>query len=49
LKAVTFLMGNVAAVIDEVLPAKTIIDNMVALAVEQIQERHAAIAPKPKL
>ena len=48
-KAVTFLIGSVSAIINEVLPAKKIIDDMVSVAVEQIQTRHAAIAPNAKL
>ncbi|TFY66070.1 hypothetical protein EVG20_g5017 [Dentipellis fragilis] len=49
LKAISFLMGNVAAVIDEVLPAKTIIDNMVREAVEVLQRNAALVKPKAKL
>ena len=48
-KAVTFLIGSVSANINEVLPAKKIIDDMVTVAVEQLQTRHAAITPKAKL
>lgn len=32
-----WLLGKVSGLIDEVLPAKTIIDNMVSGAVEQLQ------------
>ncbi|KAI0036193.1 2-nitropropane dioxygenase [Vararia minispora EC-137] len=48
-KAVAFLMGDVAAMINEVLPAKTIIDNMIADAVMILEARHASIVPKAKL
>ncbi|KAI0309981.1 2-nitropropane dioxygenase [Amylostereum chailletii] len=49
LQAVTFLMGNVAAVIDEVLPAQTIVDNMVAQAVERLQGGSALVREKARL
>lgn len=48
-KAVTFLIGSVSAIINDVLPAKTIIDDMVAVAVKELEARHAAIVPKAKL
>ena len=48
-KAVTFLIGSVAANIDEVLPAKQIVDDMVATAIEQLEARHAAVTSRAKL
>ncbi|KAG9085227.1 hypothetical protein FRC06_003692 [Ceratobasidium sp. 370] len=44
-----FLMGNVAAVIKDVLPAKTIVDNMVSQAVECIQRGSTMVGGKAKL
>ncbi|KAG9076472.1 hypothetical protein FS749_011762, partial [Ceratobasidium sp. UAMH 11750] len=44
-----FLMGNVAAVIKDVLPAKTIVDNMVSQAVECIQRGNTMVGGKAKL
>ena len=49
LKARTFLLGRVAAVIHEVLPAKVIVDNMVKDAVEQMYKHASHITAKPKL
>ncbi|OCH85785.1 2-nitropropane dioxygenase [Obba rivulosa] len=45
----TFLIGRVAAIIHDVLPAKDIVDNMVNDAVKLIEERAAAISTKAKL
>jgi hypothetical protein len=42
-------MGNVAAVIKDVLPAKTIVDNMVAEAVECINRGSSMVRGKAKL
>ncbi|KAB5589916.1 2-nitropropane dioxygenase [Ceratobasidium theobromae] len=44
-----FLMGNVAAVIKDVLPARTIVDNMVAEAVECINRGGTMIGGRAKL
>ncbi|KAI0042984.1 2-nitropropane dioxygenase [Auriscalpium vulgare] len=44
LKALTFLMGNVAAVIDEVLPARVIVESMVEQAAEQLQKGSAMVS-----
>ncbi|KAJ1299484.1 hypothetical protein OPQ81_011818 [Rhizoctonia solani] len=44
-----FLMGNVAAVIKDVLPAKTIVDNMVAEALDCINRGNAMVSGRPKL
>ena len=45
----TFLIGRVAAMIDEVLPAKTIIDNMVKEAAAILQANAAKITTRAKL
>ncbi|QRW26034.1 Nitronate monooxygenase [Rhizoctonia solani] len=44
-----YLMGNVAAVIKDVLPAKTIVDNMVSDAVKCIENAKAMTGGKAKL
>jgi len=49
LKARTWLIGKVAAVIDDVLPAKTIVDNMVQDAVRQLQWGASITSEKTKL
>ena len=49
LQARTFLMGSVSAVIKDVLPAKTIVDNMIKEAVERIQQGNGLLASNPKL
>ncbi|KAI0255970.1 2-nitropropane dioxygenase, partial [Lactifluus subvellereus] len=38
-KAVTFMMGNVAALVNDILPAQTIVDNMVSDAAKILQDR----------
>ena len=45
----TFLIGRVAAMIDEVLPAKTIIDNMVKEAAAILQANAAKVNTRAKL
>jgi len=45
----TFLIGRVASVIHDVLPAKVIVENMVNDAAKLIQERAAAVSTKAKL
>ena len=45
----TFLIGRVAALIDEVLPAKTIIDNMVHDAAKIMTENAAHVRVQAKL
>lgn len=42
-------MGNVAAIIHDVLPAKTIVDNMVSDAVKCIQAGSVMVGGKAKL
>ncbi|KAI9450075.1 2-nitropropane dioxygenase [Russula earlei] len=48
-KAVTFLMGNVAALINDILPAQTIVDNMVNEAAEVLRERSQLVQIRTKL
>jgi NAD(P)H-dependent flavin oxidoreductase YrpB (nitropropane dioxygenase family) len=48
-KAVTFLMGNVAALIHDVLPAQTIVDNMVNEAAKILQDRSQLVSVRAKL
>ena len=48
-QAVTFLMGDVAALIKEVLPARTIVDNMVNDAAKILQDRSKLVSVKTKL
>jgi len=47
--AVTFMMGNVAALVRDVLPAQTIVDNMVNEAAMILQERSKAVSVRAKL
>lgn len=49
LQARTFLIGRISALIDEVLPAKTIIDNMVKDAAQIIQRNAAMVKSKARL
>ncbi|KAJ3502466.1 hypothetical protein NLJ89_g8877 [Agrocybe chaxingu] len=44
-----WLMGSVSAVVNDILPAKTIVDNMVAQAVEVLQSNAAKVKISPKL
>ncbi|KAJ7876487.1 2-nitropropane dioxygenase [Mycena olivaceomarginata] len=44
-----WLMGTVSALIDEILPAKVIVDNMVRDAALQIQRGNKFLSPKAKL
>lgn len=48
-KAITFMMGNVAALVREVLPAQTIVDNMVNDAARILQDRSKAVSVRTKL
>jgi len=48
-KAVTFLMGNVAALINDILPAQTIVDNMVNDAAKILQDRSRMVRVNAKL
>ena len=48
-QAVSFLMGDVAALIKEVLPARTIVDNMVKDAAKILQDRSKLVSVKTKL
>ena len=41
------LMGQVAGAIDDIKPAKEIIDDMVKMAVETLRENYAMISPPP--
>jgi len=49
IQAVTFLMGDVAALIKDVLPAQTIVDNMVNDAAKILQDRSKLVRVKTKL
>jgi NAD(P)H-dependent flavin oxidoreductase YrpB (nitropropane dioxygenase family) len=49
IQAVTFLMGDVAALIKDVLPARTIVDNMVNDAAKILQDRSKLVSVKTKL
>ncbi|QRW00331.1 Nitronate monooxygenase [Ceratobasidium sp. AG-Ba] len=49
LQARTFLMGSVSAVINDILPAKTIVDNMVKEAVERLQTGNSLLTTSAKL
>jgi len=44
-----WLLGSVSAVINDVLPAKTIVDNMVKDAAEILQQNAARVSVKSKL
>jgi len=48
-QAVSFLMGDVAALIKEVLPARTIVDNMVKDAARILQDKSKLVSVKTKL
>ena len=48
-QAVRFLMGDVAALIKEVLPARTIVDNMVKDAAKILQDKSKLVSVKTKL
>jgi NAD(P)H-dependent flavin oxidoreductase YrpB (nitropropane dioxygenase family) len=48
-KAVTFMMGNVSALIHDILPAKTIVDNMVNDAAKVLQDRSKQVSVRAKL
>jgi len=49
LQARTFLMGNVAAVIKEILPAQEIVDNMVSEAAAQLRRGGSLLNAQAKL
>jgi len=49
IQAVTFLMGNVAAVINDILPAQTIVDNIVNEAAKILQDRSKLVSVKARL
>ena len=49
LQARTFLIGRVSALIKDVLPAQTIVDNMVNDAARILTENAAKVVVKPKL
>jgi NAD(P)H-dependent flavin oxidoreductase YrpB (nitropropane dioxygenase family) len=48
-KAVTFMMGNVAALVNDVLPAQSIVDNMVNDAAEILQDKSRSVGTRTKL
>jgi NAD(P)H-dependent flavin oxidoreductase YrpB (nitropropane dioxygenase family) len=48
-QAVTFLMGDVAALIKDVLPARAIVDNMANDAAKILQDRSKLVTVKTKL
>jgi hypothetical protein len=48
-QAVTFMMGNVAALIEDVLPAQVIVDNMVNEAARVLQDRSKLVSVRTKL
>jgi len=48
-QAVTFMMGNVAALIEDVLPAQAIVDNMVNEAARVLQARSKLVSVRTKL
>ena len=48
-KSRIFFLGRVAALINDVLPAQTIVDNMVNDAARIITENAAKVVVKPKL
>ncbi|KAH9074713.1 2-nitropropane dioxygenase [Lactarius deliciosus] len=49
IQAVSFLLGNVAAVIDDILPAQTIVDNIVNEAAKILQDRSKLVSVKARL
>lgn len=49
LNARTFLIGRVSALIDEVLPAQQIVDNMINEAAKVLTENAAKVSVKAKL
>ena len=48
-QAVTFMMGNVAALVREILPAQRIVDDMVNEAAKILQDRSKAVSVRTKL
>ncbi|KAI0255973.1 2-nitropropane dioxygenase [Lactifluus subvellereus] len=48
-KAVTFMMGNVAALVNDILPAQTIVDNMVSDAAKILRDRSKLVSVRAKL
>jgi NAD(P)H-dependent flavin oxidoreductase YrpB (nitropropane dioxygenase family) len=44
-----YLMGNVAALINDILPAQTIVDNMVSEAARILQDRSKMVGVRTKL
>ena len=48
-QAVSFLLGNVAAFINDILPAQTISDNMVKEAARILQDRSKLVSVKARL
>ncbi|KAH9169856.1 2-nitropropane dioxygenase [Lactarius sanguifluus] len=49
IQAVSFLLGNVAAVINDILPAQTIVDNIVNEAAKILQDRNKLVSVKARL
>jgi NAD(P)H-dependent flavin oxidoreductase YrpB (nitropropane dioxygenase family) len=48
-QAVTFMMGNVAALVREILSAQRIVDDMVNEAAKILQDRSKAVSVRTKL
>ena len=48
-QAVTFSMGDVAALIKDILPARTIVDDMVNVAANILQDSSKLVSVKTKL
>ena len=48
-EAVTFMMGNVAALVREILPAQRVVDDMVNEAAKILQDRSKAVSARTKL
>ncbi|KAH9004814.1 2-nitropropane dioxygenase [Lactarius hatsudake] len=49
IRAVSFLLGNVAAVINDILPAQTIVDNIVNEAAKILQDKSKLVSVKARL
>ena len=45
----SWLLGKVSGLIDEILPAKTIIDDMVSMAAERLQVANGCVVSKARL
>jgi len=49
IESLAWLLGSVAALVNDVLPAKTIVDNMVRQAAEILQQNAAKVNVKSRL